>query len=123
MGMWAAGHVPALGGPASGCVATRVKRAGSRRGWPIIWLSGRRSDGRRAVVRQAELRELFQHLEERLNLTEVSLMSRIMKVLCLGTMASVYLMQAPCTTKHGVTILPNIGGMFSGLTSSLGGLI
>ena len=50
-------------------------------------------------------------------------MSRIVKVFSLGAMASVYLMQVPCTTEHGVSIFPSIGGMFSGLTSQLGGLI
>ena len=79
---------------------------------------------RRAMTRRAEFRELFQHLDERLNLTEVSLMSRFLKVFGIGAMSSVYLMQGICAyQEHGFSVLPNIGTSFSGLTSSLGGLI
>jgi hypothetical protein len=79
---------------------------------------------RRAVVRRTEFRGLFQHLDERLNLTEVSLMSRFLKVFGIGAMSSVYLMQGVCTQmEHGFSVFPSIGTSFSGLTSSLGGLI
>ena len=50
-------------------------------------------------------------------------MSRILKVVGIGAMSSVYLMQVCVQMEHGFSVLPNIGGMFSGLTSSLGGLI
>lgn len=51
-------------------------------------------------------------------------MSRILKVFGVGALSSVYLMQGVCVqAEHGFSVLPNIGGMFTGLTSSLGGLI
>ena len=50
-------------------------------------------------------------------------MSRILKVFGVVGLSSVYLMQVCVQMEHGFSVLPNIGGMFSGLTSSLGGII
>ena len=53
-------------------------------------------------------------------------MTRLLKVITLTGVSSVYLMQAPCTTlEHGFSIVPNglIPNPFTALTSSLSSLI
>jgi hypothetical protein len=45
-----------------------------------------------------------------------------MKVFGIAAMSSVYLMQAPCTTYNGVSIIPNVGLGFS-IADLTGGLL
>lgn len=53
-------------------------------------------------------------------------MTRLMKVLTIVSLSSVYLMQVPCVTKeHGFSIIPNglIPNPFAGITGTLTGLL
>jgi hypothetical protein len=52
---------------------------------------------------------------------EVIQMTRLIKFLAVTGVSSVYLMQVPCTTIHGLTIIPNnlIPNPFAGITAQI----
>lgn len=53
-------------------------------------------------------------------------MTRLMKILAVTGLSSVYLMQVPCTNlEHGFSIIPNgiIPNPFAGITGTLTGLL